>query len=317
LPSPNILTKMKMKMKFITAAPVLFTSTVFAAWTTTPALSAKVKASTTINDKDADIYAVDNKSSRSLESIDCMDTPLDWYDNRGLGEFDCVWYSEGRRCEAFGDKNANRGRTANEACCTCGGGYSGYSPVAFANKDELKEAIDEYCNDPVAWKYKEKFNIYGPIESWDVSKILDMSFLFRYKGDCNPDIGNWNVGKVTSFYGMFSAANSFNQDIGAWDVSSGTDFSFMFFEAGSFNQDISGWDVSSGVTFRGMFSSARSFNQDIGKWDVSSGTDFYGMFADASAFDQDLCNWQMKSDAMKDYFCLNAVSCGDCTISVM
>jgi hypothetical protein len=39
------------KMKFITAAPILFTSTVFAAWTTTPALSAKVEALTTINDK--------------------------------------------------------------------------------------------------------------------------------------------------------------------------------------------------------------------------------------------------------------------------
>jgi hypothetical protein len=38
-----------------------------------------------------------------------------------------------------------------------------------------------------------------PIESWEVSKILDMSYLFYDIADCNPDIGNWNVGKVTIF----------------------------------------------------------------------------------------------------------------------
>jgi hypothetical protein len=38
-----------------------------------------------------------------------------------------------------------------------------------------------------------------PIESWDTSKMLDMTYLFAYIADCNPNIGNWNVGKVTSF----------------------------------------------------------------------------------------------------------------------
>jgi hypothetical protein len=84
-----------------------------------------------------------------------MDTPLDWYDSEGK-EYDCVWYSEGRRCEAFGDKNANRGMTANKACCACGGGRK-----LFTSRDELKEAVDEYCNDPVAWRDNEKFNTYG------------------------------------------------------------------------------------------------------------------------------------------------------------
>jgi hypothetical protein len=41
------------------------------------------------------------------------------------------------------------------------------------------------------------------------------------------------------------------------------------------------------------------------------------MFYGASVFDQDLCKWQMKSDAVMDDFCFWAVSCGDCTISVM
>jgi hypothetical protein len=91
-----------------------------------------------------------------------MDSPSDWYYHSKGEEHDCAWYSEGTRCEVFGNAHANRGKTANEACCTCGGGYSGYSsPVAFTTKDELKEAVDEYCNDPVAWENNEKFNTYG------------------------------------------------------------------------------------------------------------------------------------------------------------
>eukprot|EP01083_Nonionella_stella_P076904 209757_1 len=226
-----------MKLAII-ASSVLFTTT-FLAWNATPTLRAKIEASATINDKDADIYAVDNKSSRSLQSIGCTDSPLDWYDNRvSRDEHDCVWYSKGSRCEEYGDDYANDGKTANEACCACGGGYF---PVAFTTKDELKEAVDEYCNDPVEWENNEKFNIYGPIESWNVSKILDMSFLFRYKGDCNPDIGNWNVAKVTNFRYMFLGASSFNQDIGGWDVSNGFLFDYMFYGASVFDQDLCYW----------------------------------------------------------------------------
>jgi hypothetical protein len=46
----------KTKMKFISAAPVLFTTTVLVAWNATPVLSAKVKASATINDKVQSIH---------------------------------------------------------------------------------------------------------------------------------------------------------------------------------------------------------------------------------------------------------------------
>jgi hypothetical protein len=87
-----------------------------------------------------------------------MDSPSDWYYHSKGEERDCVWYSEGTRCEDYGKTHANRGKTASEACCTCGGGYS---PVAFTSRDELKEAVDEYCDDPVAWENNEKFNTYG------------------------------------------------------------------------------------------------------------------------------------------------------------
>lgn len=51
----------------------------------------------------------------------CADFPEDWNDQFG-SFYDCAWYAEGSNCERFGDDYANDGKTANEACCACGGG---------------------------------------------------------------------------------------------------------------------------------------------------------------------------------------------------
>ena len=79
---------------------------------------------------------------------------------------------------------------------------------------------------------------HGPIGLWDVSRVTDMSYLFR-------------------------GAERFNQSISNWDVSSVTNMRYMFSDAKSFNQDVSKWDVSSVISMRSMFSGASFFNQDI------------------------------------------------------
>ena len=48
------------------------------------------------------------------------------YDSDG-SEYDCEWYSQGSNCEMYGDFFENFGKTANEACCACGGGETGTS----------------------------------------------------------------------------------------------------------------------------------------------------------------------------------------------
>ena len=47
--------------------------------------------------------------------------PPGWHDSAGK-EFDCVWYSQGNRCEVFGGSFAQDGYTAKDACTACGGG---------------------------------------------------------------------------------------------------------------------------------------------------------------------------------------------------
>ena len=51
----------------------------------------------------------------------CSDNPSGWYDSDGP-DFNCAWYSMSNHCQRYGDDFANRGKTANQACCTCGGG---------------------------------------------------------------------------------------------------------------------------------------------------------------------------------------------------
>jgi len=51
----------------------------------------------------------------------CSDSPEGWNDQFG-SFYDCAWYAEGSNCERFGDGYSNDGKTANEACCACGGG---------------------------------------------------------------------------------------------------------------------------------------------------------------------------------------------------
>ena len=135
----------------------------------------------------------------------------------------------------------------------------------------------------------------GNISTWNVSSVTDMSQMFRDATAFNCNISTWDVSSVTNMSYMFSGATSFNGNISTWDVSSVTDMSQMFRDATAFNGDISTWDVSSVTRMWNMFAGATSFNQDISSWDTSSVTDMGGMFWDAASFNQDISTWDVSS----------------------
>ena len=84
--------------------------------------------------------------------------------------------------------------------------------------------------------------------------------MFYYATKFNQNLNNWDVSKVNNMSGMFRAAFLFNQDISSWNVSNVTDMSQMFYEATLFNQDISSWNVSSVTNMSNMFFYATNFN---------------------------------------------------------
>ncbi|KAG7357815.1 fibronectin domain containing protein [Nitzschia inconspicua] len=177
-------------------------------------------------------------------------------------------------------------------------GKDGPKPLTRA---KLKKAIRKYCN----IMYYEGYNIqhmeeiactYGfPIDSWNVSKVRDMSYLFLRETYFNEYIGSWDTSNVTNMHGMFMSCISFNQDIGRWNVSKVTNMQSMFHKASVFNQDIGRWNVSRVTNMGGMFYESAEFNQDIGRWKVSNVWTMAQMFAYAKKFNQDITQWDVSN----------------------
>ena len=157
------------------------------------------------------------------------------------------------------------------------------------NNETIREAIK-------LWSENENsaLELYGHISNWDTSEVTNMKNL-NFGQIFNEDIGKWNVSNVIDMSFMFAHARSFNQDIGKWDVSNVNNMDAMFYNARSFNQDIGNWDVSSVTNMKYMFYEAEKFNQNIGQWDVSSVTNMESMFRNTVEFNQDIGSWDVSS----------------------
>eukprot|EP00551_Chaetoceros_affinis_P003075 CAMPEP_0203635298 /NCGR_PEP_ID=MMETSP0088-20131115/2114_1 /ASSEMBLY_ACC=CAM_ASM_001087 /TAXON_ID=426623 /ORGANISM="Chaetoceros affinis, Strain CCMP159" /LENGTH=268 /DNA_ID=CAMNT_0050489137 /DNA_START=1 /DNA_END=807 /DNA_ORIENTATION=- len=60
------------------------------------------------------------------EVTKCFDDPIGWHDREGT-HYNCEWYGREDNCKKYGESFKNQEKTANMACCACGGGslYSG------------------------------------------------------------------------------------------------------------------------------------------------------------------------------------------------
>tara|TARA_Y100000389_G_scaffold144226_1_gene142549 strand:- start:1432 stop:1860 length:429 start_codon:yes stop_codon:yes gene_type:complete len=89
----------------------------------------------------------------------------------------------------------------------------------------------------IRYEYLRKAVIskYGDISEWDVSRVTNMSRLFKNISRFNSPIGGWNTSNVTDMSCMFENAECFDQYIGGWDTSNVTDMSYMFSGAGRFD----------------------------------------------------------------------------------
>ena len=114
--------------------------------------------------------------------------------------------------------------------------------------------------------YDDVVATYGPMNTWDVSRVTNMSVLFSNKREFNADISQWDTSNVTNMSLMFKGATAFNADIGGWNVSNVDSFFRMFEGASAFNQDLKDWNVSKVDSFTNMFANARAFNQNLSDW---------------------------------------------------
>jgi len=160
-----------------------------------------------------------------------------------------------------------------------------------ALKAQVKRRLELH---PTGAPPDDRYDRYGPINTWDVSRVTDMHRMFAGASEFNQPLERWDVSRVTDMSEMFAAARAFNQPLAEWNVSSVTNMSDMFLDARAFNHPLEGWDVSSVTDMSAMFFGALAFNHPLEGWDVSSVTDMFSMFAGARAFNWPLAGWGSK-----------------------
>lgn len=131
------------------------------------------------------------------------------------------------------------------------------------------------------------------IDKPDLSRVTDMSQMFRACSKFNEPIGNWDVSSVTKMVATFFNCPIFNQNLNDWDVSHVTTMSQIFRWCVKFNQPLDKWKVSNVTNMVAMFMSCREFAQTLSSWDVSNVTDMNLMFAGCDAYDEDLSGWAL------------------------
>ncbi|WP_428665800.1 BspA family leucine-rich repeat surface protein [Runella sp.] len=66
------------------------------------------------------------------------------------------------------------------------------------------------------------------LNSWNVSRVTNMSKMFENATAFNGNITNWNVSNVTAMDEMFHNATSFNRNVGNWNIASATSMTDLF-----------------------------------------------------------------------------------------
>ena len=101
---------------------------------------------------------------------------------------------------------------------------------------QLKSAVDACLKLSPKGKCFTRPN--GPIGTWDVSRVTDMSRMFARAKFFDSDVSKWDVSRVKNMNAMFLGATSFNGDLSKWDVSRVNDMQSMFLGATLFKRKL-------------------------------------------------------------------------------
>ena len=181
---------------------------------------------------------------------------------------------------------------------TMRGAFSGCGNMQFAPRidtPDLSKVID------MSYMFSGCTLFNYPLNRWNVNKVTYMSYMFSGCTFFNQPLNNWDVSKVTNMEHVFTSCTSFNQPLDNWDLSKVTDMSYMFSSCTSFNQPLNNWDVSKVDNMSNMFSGCTSFNQPLNNWDVSKVTDMCRMFSGCTSFNQPLNNWDVSKVTNMSY----------------
>lgn len=141
---------------------------------------------------------------------------------------------------------------------------------------------------------------FNGIETWNVSNVKDMSFMFANCIYFNQPLYKWDTSNAENMSNMFNKASSFNQNINSWNVSNVKNMNSLFRNARSFNQPLNKWNTSNTESMNYMFDGAYLFNQDLNNWNVDKVKYMFFLFHNADSFEyKNIINWSFKR--VKDF----------------
>ena len=182
--------------------------------------------------------------------------------------------------------------------------------IVIQNGTSLSSLITTYVTDMKRMvknlENPETFN--EPLNTWDVSNVKDMSYMFNVCSSFNQPLDEWDVSKVKDMYRMFYDCSSFNQPLDSWNVSNVKDMSWMFEGCSSFNQPLDSWNVSNVEYMHSMFSFCSSFNQPLNSWNVYNVRNMEHMFSFCSSFNQPLDSWNVSNVKDMEYMFKGCIS---------
>jgi surface protein len=89
-----------------------------------------------------------------------------------------------------------------------------------------------------------------------------MQGMFNHAYQFNQNLNSWNVSKVQNMDYMFTRIKTYNQDLSSWNVSNVTSMKFMF--EGIFtlsNRDFSKWNVTKVIEHEGFLANTGENNK--------------------------------------------------------
>lgn len=141
------------------------------------------------------------------------------------------------------------------------------------------------------------------VSNWDVSRVVNMEFMFDGCETFNGDLSRWNVSNVKNTYCMFRGCMSFEgMGLEKWDVKNIKNADSMFGECVNFNADLSRWDVRNLTDAHSMFRGCTKFNQDLSKWDINSRKCNIGMMLDGCTSLKKVPEWWEEYDRARQYY---------------
>jgi Mycoplasma protein of unknown function, DUF285 len=83
------------------------------------------------------------------------------------------------------------------------------------------------------------------LERWDISKVVNLDYMFSYAAVFNSNLSSWNTFSTSSMVHMFQSASLFNCNLSLWDTSRFMNMSNMFSWASSCHGiGLDSWNVN-------------------------------------------------------------------------